>query len=67
MNEALYLIIIGTISTVAGWVIISGIMFSYRVPKQFINDFKQMKSDIRELKIKFETLEEKINPVIKNE
>ena len=67
MNDALYLIIIGTISTVAGWMIISGIRFSYRVPKQFINDFKQMKSDIRELKIKFETLEEKINPVIKNE
>lgn len=41
MNEALFLIIIGTISTVAGWVIISDIMFSYRVPKQFINDFEK--------------------------
>ncbi len=67
MNDALYLIIIGTISTVVGWLIISGIMLSYRISKLFINDFKQMKSDIKELKTKVETLDKKINQVIKNE
>lgn len=60
MNETLYLIIIGTLSTVAGWLIISAITFIYKLVKGFIDDIKQIKTDVKELKTKVKNLEDKI-------
>jgi len=68
--ETIYLILIGTLSTVTGWLIISAIQQIYQVTKQFIrdlnhikkfsNDLTQMKSDIEELKAIVKTLDDKI-------
>lgn len=60
VNDTLYLIIVGALSTVAGWLIINAIKFIYKLVKGFIDDIKQIKTDVSELKSKVKNLEDKL-------
>ena len=59
LSETLYLIIIGTVSAIAAWIIISAIKYTYKILKEFTSDIKQIKKDVNELKIKVKALEDK--------
>jgi len=59
MNETLYLILTGTLSAIAAWVIINCIKYIYKMITDFISDIKQMKEDIEELKTRIDGLEAK--------
>ncbi len=60
MNQTLYLILIGTLSAIAAWIIINVIKYMYRITTGFIDDTKKMKRDIEELKIRVINIEEKL-------
>lgn len=60
MNETLFLILTGTLSAIAAWIIINAIKYMYRVITEFINDAKRMKKDIEELKIRVINIEAKL-------
>lgn len=60
MDETLYLILIGTLSTIAAWIIINVIKYMYRIITGFISDTKKMKKDMEELKIRVKFIEAKL-------
>jgi len=60
MNQTLYLILIGTLSAIAAWIIINVIKYMYRITTGFINDARKMKKDIEELKIRVINIEAKL-------
>jgi len=64
-SETLYLILTGTISAIAAWIIISAIKHIYGIIKDFTCDIKQIKKDVEELKRNVRALESK--EVIKDE
>ncbi len=59
LSETLYLVITGTLSAIAAWIIISAIKYTYRTLKEFTSDIKQIKKDVDELKTKVKALEDK--------
>jgi cell division protein FtsL len=58
LSEALYLTIIGTVSGVAVWIIISAFTYIYKKIKTLYSDIKQMKNDMDELKLKVKNFED---------
>jgi len=58
LSETLYLIIIGTLTTIIAWLIINASKFIYQKIKTLYIDIKQMKNDMEELKIKVKDLED---------
>jgi len=58
LSETLYLIITGTLSAIAAWIIISAIKYTYKILKEFTSDIKLIKKDLDELKIRVKALED---------
>jgi uncharacterized protein YoxC len=59
-GETFYIILTGTISAIAAWIIINAIKYTYKTLKEFTSDIKQIKKDLAELKIKVKALEDNI-------
>ncbi len=59
-NETLYLVITGTLSAIAAWIIINASKYIYQKIKTLYSDSIKMKTDIDELKLKVKILEEQV-------
>lgn len=57
ISDTLYLIIIGTLSAIAAWIIINAVKYIHHKIKTFYNDIKQIKNDMEELRSRIKALE----------
>lgn len=60
LSETLYLILTGTVSAIAAWIIINAIKYIHLKIKNIYNDVKQVKEDMEEFKSRLSALEESV-------